>query len=192
VGCWVGWLPGGGFRGGLAGGAAVGVVAGSLVVKVDTGLNLNQFQNQSLNHIPTSSPPASQTNQELVFQEEIDAPKHKKSFPRRFLTFLVVICIFTGILYATHSYLRRSGILPEIQNPFSKPTGTANTDVNLRIDGDAGSQIIGMVPKNSTVRIVNSKDNWYEVDIIEYGRPKKNQTDADHGWVYKPLIDVQE
>ena len=110
---------------------------------------------------------------------------------RRLATFLIVISVFTGILYGTHSLLRGVGILPEIKKPFSSPIGKAISDVNLRTAGDADSQIIGVVPKNSRVRIVNSTDNWYEVDIIEYGRPKKTPTDADHGWVYKRYIDVE-
>jgi serine/threonine protein kinase len=165
----------------------------AVVVKVDNAAKLNQFQNHSLNNIPTGQPPFI-SNNVPVFPEELEKPKPKKPFPRRFATFLVIICLFTGILYATHSLLRGAGILPEFTNPFgsAKPTGTVNTDANLRTEGAPNSQIIGTIPKNSRVRIVNSKDNWYEVDIIEYGRPKKNSADADHGWVYKPLIDVQE
>ena len=162
----------------------------ALVVKVDNAARPNPFQNHSLNHIPTAQPPVVSADNELVFQEEIDRPKHRKSFGRRASTFLIVICIFTGILYTTHSFLRGAGILPEISNPFAKPAGMANSDVNLRIDGDPNSQKIGFVPKNSRVRIVNSKDNWYEVDIIEFSRPKENSTDAEHGWVNKRYINL--
>ena len=169
----------------------------ALVVKVDNAARLNEFQNHSLNHIPTGQPPIAAHKNELdfdrnehVFEEEINRPIRKKTFMRRAATFLVIICVFTGILYATHSFLRGAGILPEINMPFSKPTGTANTDVNLRIDGDPNSQKIGFVPKNSRVRIVNSNENWYEVDIIEFGRPKESSTDAEHGWVNKRYINV--
>jgi serine/threonine protein kinase len=176
----------------------------AIVVKVDNATRLNQFPNQALNqfqnqplgnmplsNIPVSPQPPVIQQDEFIFQEEIDKPKRQKSFTRRLATFLVVIFVFTGILYGTHRYLRGVGILPEITNPFSHPTGKANSDVNLRVDGDADSQKIGLVPKNSRVRIVNSKDNWYEVDIIEYGRPKETPTDADHGWVNKRYIDVE-
>jgi serine/threonine protein kinase len=164
----------------------------ALVVKVDNAAKLNQFQNQSLNHIPAAQPPPIPVGNDQVYREDSERPRRQKSFMRRFAAFLLVICVFTGILYATHSFLRGAGILPEIKNPFSKQTGTANIDVNLRSEGDPNSQKIGMVPKNSRVRIVNSKDNWYEVDIIEFGRPKESPTDAEHGWVYKRYIDVQE
>jgi hypothetical protein len=98
--------------------------------------------------------------------------------------------IFGGALYGTHSYLRGVGILPEFRNPFASQTGVATSDVNLRASGDANDRKIGLVPKNSRVRIVNSKDNWYEVDIVEFGRPKETPTDAERGWVNKRFIDL--
>lgn len=161
----------------------------AIVVKVDNSAPLNQFQNGQLNNIPAGQPPIIQ-NDQAIYQENAERPKRKKSFLRRAAVFLLVICVFTGILYGTHSFLRGSGILPEFKNPFAKPVGTANSDVNLRIEGDPNSQKVGLVPKNSRVRIVNSKDNWYEVDIIEFSRPKESPTDAEHGWVNKRYIDL--
>ena len=154
----------------------------AVVVKVDNAMKLNEFQNQPLSNIPIPQPP--------VIQTEIETPKRKKNFRRRFAITLIVLFVFSGILYGTHSYLRGKGILPEIKNPFSQPTGIATSDVNLRSTGDANGQKIGLVPKNSRVRIVNSKDNWYEIDITEFGRPKEAPTDAEHGWVNKKFIDV--
>jgi serine/threonine protein kinase len=169
----------------------------ALVVKVDTTTAPNKYQNptlinfpnQPLSNIPIAQPPVV-SGDASVYQPETEKPRRQGSFLRRLATFMVVIGIFTGILYGTHSYLRGKGVLPEITNPFSKPTGIATIDVNLRNAGDADSQKIGLIPKNSRVRIVNSKDNWYEVDIIEFSRPKETPTDAEHGWVNKRYIDV--
>jgi serine/threonine protein kinase len=161
----------------------------ALVVKVDNAAKLNEFQNRQLNNIPTSQPPII-LEDAPIYQPETETPKRKKSLLRQFAVFLLVISVFTGILYGTHSYLRGRGILPEIRNPFAKQTGMATNDVNLRSAGDPESQKIGLVPKNSRVRIVNSKDNWYEIDVTEFGRPKENTTDAEHGWVNKRYIDV--
>jgi serine/threonine protein kinase len=163
----------------------------AIVVRVDNGYNANPPAHQQTNTMPAPQPSV-QTGDELVFQEEFDKPKRRKSGWRRLGIFLIAVFIFTGALYGTHSYLRGKGILPEWRNPFSKPTGTATTDVNLRSSADVDSQKIGLVPKNSRVRIVNSKDNWYEVDIIEYGRPKDSPSDPDHGWVSSRFIDKQE
>src|SRR5215213_368940 len=89
----------------------------ALVVKVDNATKLNEFQNQNLKNIPTSQPPFIPSSSEAIIQEDSEAPKRRKSPARRFATFLVVICVFTGILYATHSILRGTGVLPEMTNP---------------------------------------------------------------------------
>ena len=162
----------------------------AVVVKVDNATRLNNFPSQTLNHIPTSQPPV-MIEDAPVYQPEIQTPRRKKTFLRRTAAFLIILGIFTGVLYGTYNFMRGRTILPEIRNPFAKQTGTASSDVNLRVSGDPDSQKIGLVPKNSRVRIVNTKDNWYEVDIIEFSRPKENQTDAEHGWVFKRYIDVE-
>ncbi|HEY0426950.1 MAG TPA: serine/threonine protein kinase [Pyrinomonadaceae bacterium] len=116
--------------------------------------------------------------------------KPRRRFFVRFATFLIVIAAFAAVLFVTYNYLQKRRGLTEISNPFAKPTGAATSDVNLRQDANADSQKIGLVPKSSRVRVVNSKDNWYEIDIIEYGRPKETPTDAEHGWVNKKYIDL--
>jgi len=125
-------------------------------------------------------------------EEEEEQPVRKKSFLRRAGVLLLFLAVFAGALFVTQSYLRTGKIIPELRNPFVSPVGVANLDVNLRREANADSQKIGLVPKASRVRIVNSKDNWYEVDILEYGRPKENASDADHGWVNRRYIDIQE
>jgi hypothetical protein len=49
-----------------------------------------------------------------------------------------------------------------------------------------------VVSKGSRVKILDTSDNWYEVEVIEYGRPKENSNYADRGWVYAKYVDVQE
>lgn len=156
----------------------------NLVVKLNNG-QVNKFP-AAIQETPKS--------ENLPLAEETPQPqiKRKRSFFVRFATFMLIVASFAGVLYATHYYLRSRGILPDLKSLFIKPTGVASSDVNLRVNGDPDSQKIGLVPKNSKVRIVNSKDNWYEIDITEFGRPKESPTDAEHGWVYKKYIDVQE
>jgi Serine/threonine protein kinase len=117
--------------------------------------------------------------------------KRKNSFLRRAGMFALFLTIFAGALFLTQNYLRTGYVFPSLDNPFGYPTGTALTDVNLRPSAGVDGAPIGLVPKNSRVRIVNSKDNWYEIDVIEFGRPKENQTDAEHGWVNKRYINVE-
>lgn len=124
--------------------------------------------------------------------EEEAAPVRGKSFWRRAGMLLLFLAVFAGALFVTQSYLRTGRLLPEVNNPFVKAQGVAKNDVNLRTDANASSQKIGVVPKASRVRIVNSKNNWYEVDVLEYASPKENPSDADHGWVNGQYIDIQE
>ncbi|HEX8250066.1 MAG TPA: serine/threonine protein kinase [Pyrinomonadaceae bacterium] len=159
--------------------------APNLVVKLDS----NPPQQQ-----PAQKPPPK--NEEFlktyIDEAEEAEPVRKKSFLRRAGVLLLFLAVFAGALFVTQSYLRNGRIFPEIKNPFVTPVGIAVNDVNLRNEANADSQKIGLVPKSSRVRIVNSKDNWYEIDVLEYGRPKENPADADHGWVNRRYIDIQE
>ncbi len=126
--------------------------------------------------------------QEIIYEQQ---PKRKQNFFRRFAAFVIFIGLFAGILFATHNYLRGRGILPEISNPFRQQTGIANTDVNLRSAPSGKNDPIGLVTKDSRVHIISSQDNWYEVDIIEHGRPKLKPESAERGWVNRKYIDVE-
>ncbi|HEY0049907.1 MAG TPA: SH3 domain-containing protein, partial [Pyrinomonadaceae bacterium] len=146
---------------------------------------------------PPAQKPPPPKNEEFLktyIEEEAEEaePVRKKSFLRRAGVLLLFLAVFAGALFVTQSYLRTGRIFPEIKNPFVSQQGIAINDVNLRTEANADSQKIGLVPKSSRVRIVNSKDNWYEVDVLEYGRPKENAADADHGWVNRRYIDIQE
>jgi hypothetical protein len=56
-------------------------------------------------------------------------------------------------------------------------------DVYLRPEPNTNKKAIGLVSKDSRLRIKSVDDNWYEVDIIEHGRPKENENWAEHGWI---------
>jgi len=112
------------------------------------------------------------------------SPKRNKNFLRRVAAFVIFIGIFAGILYATHNYLRGRGILPAIGNPFSsQQEAVALTDIYLRPEPNTNKKAVGLVSKDSRLRIKSVDDNWYEVDIIEHGRPKDNADWAERGWI---------
>lgn len=151
------------------------------------------IQAANVNPVPPPQPP--QISETEISPEPVIVYKparRKNAALRRLAVFAVLIGVFAGILYATHNYLRGRDILPEIGNPFKKPLGVALTDINLRPTAGVEGEPVGKVPKNSRVRIVNSTDNWYEIDVVEFSRPKENPADAEHGWVNKRYIDVQE
>jgi serine/threonine protein kinase len=117
-------------------------------------------------------------------------PKKRKTL-RRLVAFPVILVGFTGILYGTANYMRGLNILPEIRNPFKQQqVGTANTDIYLRPNPNTDNDPIGLVTKNSKVRIVNSRDNWYQVDVVEQGRPRPQAATATRGWLNGKYVDL--
>ena len=123
--------------------------------------------------------------------------RKNRAFLRRVSIFLLLLGLFSVALFTTQNYLRNGRIFPKIQNPFGKPEGILTSNTNLRIGPGTDNPAIQLIAKGSRVRIIsskiiNNKDEWWEVDVIEYSRPKTNPADADHGWMTKNNIDVQE
>lgn len=121
----------------------------------------------------------------------VSAKKKRKRF-RRFAAFLVFMALFVGILYGTASYMRGRGVFPEIRNPFRTQTGVANTDIYLRPSPSTDNDPIGLVTKNSKVRIVNSQNNWYQVDVVEQGRDRPSQANVTRGWLNGKYLDLSD
>ena len=148
----------------------------------------NETFNQKLNSPPLIAAEVAPDYEELPKYKE----KSKSKSLRRFAALIIFLGLFAGILYGTHNYLRGRGVFPQIRNPFRTQTGKINTDLNLRPTPSSKNEPIGIVSKDSRVKILNSSDNWYEIEVIEYGRPKENPEYADHGWVFAKYVDVQE
>ena len=103
---------------------------------------------------------------------------------------MFLIAIFGAGLYVTGSYLRSSSLWGTIWGQLRTQTATANTDVNLRAEPNPNSDAIGLVTKNSKVRIVNYQNNWYQVDIIQQGRDRSGGPTATRGWLNGKYIDL--
>ena len=118
------------------------------------------------------------------------APRLNRGRTRRIVTFFIFLGIFTGLLYGTASYMRGRGVLPEFGSLFGSRTAIANTDIYLRPSPNTDNEPIGLVTKNSRVRIVNSQNNWYQVDVIEQGRSRSSQPGASRGWLNGKYLDI--
>ena len=155
-----------------------------LVVKLE-----NKNFNQSLNLQPKPI-----EKEILPDYEELprNTENNKQTSLRRFAVFIIFLGVFAGILYGTHNYLRGRGVLPQISNPFKTQTGKTNTDLNLRPTPSTKNDPIGKAPKDSRVKILSSNDNWYEIEVVEYSRPKDNPNYVDRGWVNAKFINVEE
>lgn len=119
----------------------------------------------------------------------VSKAKKKRVF-RRFAVFAICIIAFTGILYGTASYMRGVGILPEFRNPFKTKTAVANTDIFLRSGPNVDNDKIGLVTKNSKVKIVSSQNNWYQVDVVEQGRVRSPADPTARGWLNGKYLEI--
>ncbi len=147
-----------------------------------------EFQNENGNLINGTF----SDNRVSTFNEKsvVDKKRRKRSRFRRISAFVIFISLFTGILYGTASYMRGRGILPEFRNLFSKQTAVANTDIYLRPSPNTDNDPIGLVTKNSKVRIVNSRNNWYQVDVLEQQSDPPARLNATRGWLNGKYIDI--
>ena len=83
---------------------------------------------------------------------------------------------------------------------FTVPLAVAGAFISLWIFGQTlniFSQIgmimlIGLVTKNSKVRLVDSENNWYQVDVVEQGRVRPSQVNATRGWLNGRYLDLDE
>jgi len=132
------------------------------------------------------------TRDSEAFQIPVESPLKRGRMLRRFATFAVALCLFTGILYGTARFMRGRISMPELSNPFSSRTGKANTDIYLRPSPNTDNDPIGLVTKNSKVRIVNSQNNWYQVDVVQQGRERPGQPNATRGWLNGKYLELSD
>ncbi len=109
--------------------------------------------------------------------------KLRRSRLRRLGVFVVAVVLFTSALYGTASYMRGRGAIPGIGSFFNQDTAVASTDIYLRPAPNTENDPIGLVTKNSKVKIVNSRDNWYQVDVVQQGRTRPVAANAKRGWI---------
>jgi serine/threonine protein kinase len=110
---------------------------------------------------------------------------------RRTIAFLFLIAIFIGGLYGTSVFLRNSGILPAISNPFAAEIRVAKTDVNLRPEPNPNNDPLGVVTKNSRVKVVKKEGDWYQVDVVEQGREVNPPLAVDRGWLHGRYLEQE-
>jgi serine/threonine protein kinase len=111
---------------------------------------------------------------------------------RRAAAFMIFLAMFAGGLFLTHSILQNVGLLPGTSGLFRQKTGRANTDINLRPSPNTNNDPIGLVTRNSRLRIVKIQNNWYQVDVLEQGRQRDEQLATNRGWLNGKYVDLDE
>ncbi|MCA1604049.1 MAG: protein kinase [Acidobacteria bacterium] len=107
---------------------------------------------------------------------------------RPFLVATILVALFAGMLLATHKYVTSQWNpfvgLPQLSGVFViGREGVTTTDVNLRPEASSRKPAIGVAEAGSRVKILATDGNWYEVQVLEHGRPKSNPFTSDRGWL---------
>ena len=113
---------------------------------------------------------------------------------RRALVALGLILAFSGMLLATHKYVTtRWNPLARVSPPAVEQSvigrqGVTTTDVNLRPVASSANVPIGLAEYGSKVKVLSADSNWYEVQVVEHGRPKMDPYSSDRGWINKRYV----
>ena len=114
---------------------------------------------------------------------------------RRALVALGLILAFSGMLLATHKYVTTkwnplAPISQTVDPVIIGRQGVTTTDVNLRPVASASNDPIGLAESGSKVKVlsVSAENNWYEVQVVEHGRPKIDPYSSDRGWINKRFV----
>ncbi len=120
----------------------------------------------------------------------------RSAVPRRMRPWLVaalLIVAFSGMLLATHKYVTSywnplAGISRLSDFFVVGSEGVTTTDVRLRPDPSTANPSIGLAENGSRVKILSQTDKWYEVQVLEHGRPKIDPFTSDRGWIIKKFV----
>jgi serine/threonine protein kinase len=112
---------------------------------------------------------------------------------RRALVAVGLILAFSGMLLATHKYVTSRwnplSTIPQIGQTLTiGREGFTTTDVKLRADASTSKPEIGLAERDSKVKVISENNNWYEVQVIEHGRPKVDPYSSDRGWLNKRFV----
>jgi len=131
------------------------------------------------------------TNGQPIIKEIVYVkPRKRRRLLKAMIALMIVVGIFGGLAYGGYYYVTHHPLYQEITSIFGDQTGHANTDINLRPDPSSDNDPIGVVTKNSKVRIVKTQNNWYQVDVIEQGRDRGERLTTNRGWLNKKYVDL--
>ena len=145
--------------------------------------------------LPDQSAPAAQPRNGRV-ADKYAGHQRRPVKPRRARPFLVaalLVLLFSVMLLATHKYVTSHWNpfvgLPLLADVFIiGREGVTTTDVNLRPDASSARAPIGLAEAGSRVKILATGENWYEIQVLEHGRPKTDPFTSDRGWINKKFV----
>lgn len=126
------------------------------------------------------------------------AAQYLKTLPHKLMLRIAAVVIVCAILLLATPQLikhwRSQPSLPPAKQAESetsaKKVAAATTDINIRSAPSRKAPKIGLVERNSKVRILrfNNDRRWCEIEVLEHGREKEDQSSSDRGWVYAKTL----
>jgi uncharacterized protein YgiM (DUF1202 family) len=97
------------------------------------------------------------------------------------------------MLLATHKYVTSHWnpltSIPQLGDTFVVgKEGVTTTDVNLRVNANTTNPPIGLAESGSRVKVLSADNNWFEVMVLQHGRPKTDPFSSDRGWINKRFV----
>ena len=147
--------------------------------------------NGNQNNLPTNGNAAQL--QEISEQSVENRRQRPAGFFKKLLVAVLLLTIFSGVLYGTFQYLRNGGILPSSINIFKAQRGVATKDAWLRSSPGVTNNQLGIVTEGSEMKIYNksSDGNWFDVEIVKHGQPEKSNLSTMRGWIHRSIVDLQ-
>jgi serine/threonine protein kinase len=148
-----------------------------------------------------SQPPAraEAARKELAKKEEAREPLMRRLIPdsrlHRWLIVLLLLAGFAVLLLGTYSYVRSRAAgttAPAAQPQTNAPANTnlqtgremaTMTNVNLRTGPSRTYPKIGEAERGSRVRVLQCSGSWCEVQVLEHGQPRADESGAEQGWL---------
>lgn len=110
------------------------------------------------------------------------------------LTVALLLSVLVVVLLGVHNYVAVRGLrrgTPAATTPAGSPVGrvyVTTTDVKLRTGPAASTTQVGLAEAGSQVRVLNTKNSWWEVKITKHGKPKEDPNSADQGWLNSSFL----
>lgn len=125
---------------------------------------------------------------EPEFQSMLPAGRGKRA-----IVAAALILAFSGMLLATHKYVTSRwnplSTIPSLGQTFTVGReGVTTTDVKLRPEASTARPEIGLAELGSKVKVISENNSWYEVEILQHGRPKVDPYSSDRGWLNKRYV----
>ena len=147
---------------------------------------------------PERAAPARDNAAERDYAERFIAAREPSlsSRARSLLVALVLLLAFSGMLYATYTYVKNQrGARPAAgadgAAAASAPTGrqlVAKTDVHLRSGPSRNYPDVGLAESGSLLEVIESQGRWYRVRVLQHGRAKRDPDSSDEGWLNSTYV----